>query len=129
MSRLLSPIKGLVSKFHRSPSPRPPAKPATGTQQSPPISALTAMPMQSGNLAQENGYLAIGGPLAVVVDPETKVQQAKAVGSAVYEGLKIVVKGLYNCSDMFLPLKAAAGGILTFIELVEVSGSMYSNTN
>jgi hypothetical protein len=86
--------------------------------------------MQSGNLApQDNSYLAIGGPLAVGADPETRVQQAKAVGSVVYEGLKIVVKGLYDCSDMFLPLKTAAGGILTFIELVEVSGSMYNNTN
>ena len=71
-------------------------------------------------LLSDNGYLAIG-----VVDPETKVQQAKTVGSVVYEGLKIVVEGLYRCSDMFLPLKTAAGGILTFIEVVEVSGSMY----
>ena len=86
--------------------------------------------MRSGNLAlQDNSYLAIGGPLAVVVDPETRVQQAKAVGSVVYEGLKIVVQGLYKCSDMFLPLKATAGGILIFIELVEVSSSMYNNIN
>jgi hypothetical protein len=84
--------------------------------------------MQSGNHApQDNNYLGIGGPLAVVVDPETRVQQAKAVGSVVYEGLKIVIQGLYKCSDMFLPLKAAAGGILIFIELVEVSGSMHTN--
>ena len=84
------------------------------------------MSTQSGNLAQQdNGYLAIGGSLAVVVDPETKVQQAKAVGSVVYEGLKRVIEGLYRCSDMFLPLKTAAGGILTFIEVVEVSGSKY----
>ena len=83
------------------------------------------MSMQSGNLAlQDNSYLAIGG-----VDPETRVQQAEGTGSVVYEGLKIVVKGLYDCSDMFLPLKTAAGGILTFIELVEVSGSMHNNTN
>jgi hypothetical protein len=130
MSRLLSPVKDLAPKFRRSPSPRPQAQPATGTQQSPPVPTLTTMSMQSGNLApQDNGYLAIGGPLAVGVDPETRAQQAKAVGSVVYEGLKIVVKGLYNCSDMFLPLKAAAGGILTFIELVEVSSSMYNHTN
>ena len=81
------------------------------------------MDIQSGNLApQDNRYLAIG-PLAVVIDPET----AKAKGSAVYEGLKIVVKGLYNCSDIFLPLKTVAGGILTFIEIVEVSTTTQIN--
>jgi len=85
--------------------------------------------MQSGNLApQDNGYLAIGGPLPGGFNPEMRVQQVEEVGSVVYEGLKIVVKGLYDCSDMFLPLKMVAGGILTFIGLVEVHGSMY-NTN
>jgi len=82
--------------------------------------------MQSGNLPpQDNGYLAIGGALPSGFDPGTRVQQAEEVGSVVYEGLKIVVKGLYDCSDMFLPLKTVAGGILTFIGLVEVRGSMY----
>ena len=85
--------------------------------------------MSTLTAAQDNNYLAIGGPLAVVVDSETRVQQAKAEGSVAYEGLKMVVQGLYKCSDIFLPLKTVAGGILTFIELVEVSSSMYSNTN
>ena len=77
--------------------------------------------MHSENLSpQDNSYLAIGGLPAVVVEPETRVQQAKAVGSVVYEGLKTVVEGLYACSDMFLPLKTAAGGILTILKLVEV---------
>ena len=85
------------------------------------------MSPQSGNLTpRDNGYLAIGGPLPDGVDPETRVQQAEGAGSVVYEGLKVVVKGLYDCSDMFLPLKTVAGGILTFIGLVEVRGSMYN---
>ena len=84
------------------------------------------MSTQSRSLAPpDNSHLAIGGPLA---DPETRVQQAEPAGSVVYEGFKIVVKGLYDCSDIFLPLKTVAGGILTFIGLVEVRGSMY-NTN
>lgn len=74
----------------------------------------------SGNLSQDNNYLAIGGLPAVVAHPETRVQQAKEVGSVVYEGLKTVVEGLYDCSDMFVPLKTAAGGILTIIKFVEV---------
>ena len=123
-------VKDLASKIRRPLSPRPPVQPAAGTHQSPPVSTLTAMTTQSGNLApQDNDYLAIGGPLPAVVDPETRVQQAREVGSAVYKGTKIVLNGLYDCSDMFLPLKTVAGGILTFIELVEVSGSMYHNTN
>jgi len=78
---------------------------------------------------QDNAYLAIGGLPAVVVDPETRVQQAKAVGSVVYEGLKTVVEGLYDCSDIFLPLKTAAGGILTIIKFVEVCVLTYDNTD
>ncbi|PPQ85838.1 hypothetical protein CVT25_003366 [Psilocybe cyanescens] len=82
----------------------------------------------SGGLAsQHNDYLAIGGLPVDVVDPETSVQQAKAVGNVVYEGLKTVVQGLYDCSDMFLPLKTAAGGILTIIKFVEVCILMYNN--
>ncbi|PPQ94783.1 hypothetical protein CVT25_008376 [Psilocybe cyanescens] len=82
----------------------------------------------SGNLAsQDNDYLAIAGLPVCVVDPETSVQPAKAVGNIVYEGLKIVVQGLYDCSDMFLPLKTAAGGILTIIKFIEVCILMYNN--
>ena len=87
------------------------------------VSTPTATSPNSGNPApQNNPYLAISGPPAVGVDPKTtsRVQQARAVGSVVYEGFKTVLKGLYDCSDMFLPLKTAAGGILTIIEFVEV---------
>ena len=92
------------------------------------VSTSTATSLNSGNLApQNNAYLAIGGLPAVVVDPETRVQQAKAVGSVVYEGFKTVLKGLHDCSDMFLPLKTAAGGILTIIEFVEVCVLVYNN--
>jgi hypothetical protein len=41
-------------------------------------------------------------------------------------GFSDIITGLNNCSDMFPPLKMVAGGILTFIELFEVSGSMYN---
>ena len=92
------------------------------------VSTSTATSLNSGNLApQNNDYLAIGGLPPVVVDLETRVQQAKAVGSVVYEGLKTVLQGLYDCSDMFLPLKTAAGGILTIIGLVEVGVLIYNN--
>ena len=83
------------------------------------VSTSTMTSLNSGDLApQNNYYLAIGGLPAVVVNPETGVQQAKAGGSVIYEGFKRVVEGLYDCSDMFLPLKTAAGGILTIIKFV-----------
>jgi hypothetical protein len=95
-----------------------------------PVSTSTATSMPSGNIVpQDNDRQAIGGLPAVVVDPETRVQQANVVGSAIYEGFKTVVEGLYNCSDMFLPLKTAAGGILTVIKLVEVCVLVYNNTH
>ena len=45
------------------------------------------------------------------------------VGSLVYEGLKTVLQGLFDCSDMFLPLKTATGGLLTVFKIVDVRGS------
>ena len=85
------------------------------------VSTSTATSLNSGNLTpQLNNYLAIGGIPALVVGPETRVQQAKAMGSVVYEGFKAVLQGLYDCSDIFLPLKTLTGGILAIIDLVEV---------
>jgi len=94
------------------------------------VSTSTATSLNSGDLAPQNDdYLAIGGLPAVVFDPETRLQQAKVVGNVVYEGFKTVVEGLYDCSDMFLPLKTAAGGILTIIKFVEVCALVYNNNN
>jgi len=94
------------------------------------LSLVSTFTAHSGNLApQDNDYLAIGGLPAVVVGPGTRDQQAKAAGSVVYQGFKTVVEGLYDCSDMFLPLKTAAGGILTIIKFVEVCVLMYNNTD
>ena len=61
-----------------------------------------------------NAYTAIGGLPTTTVDP--------TVGSVVYEGLKIVMQGLFDCSDMFLPLKTTAGGLLTIFRIVDVRG-------
>ena len=57
---------------------------------------------------------------AIVVSPATTSDPT--MGSVVYEGLKTVLQGLYDCSDMFLPLKAAAGGLLTIFKIVDVCG-------
>ena len=92
-----------------------------------PVSTSTPITMHSGNLApQDNDYLAIGG---LPAGPGTGAQPAKAAGTVVYQGFKTVVEGLYDCSDMFLPLKTAAGGILTIIKFVEVCVLIYNNTD
>ena len=62
----------------------------------------------------DNAYTAIVGSTATTGDP--------TMGSVVYEGLKTVLQGLYDCSDMFTPLKTATGGLLTIFKIVDVRG-------
>jgi hypothetical protein len=50
------------------------------------------------------------------------------VGSAAYAGFTAIVQGLYDCSDMFLPLKTAAGIFLTISGVVEVRGIQFECT-
>ena len=98
----------------------PLANRAPSTTQAPPI---TKSPGASGGPSdnfnpQDNLYAAIGRlPISVV--PATHTQQ---MGSVAYEGLKTVLQGLYDCSDMFLPLKTVAGGLLTIFRVVDVRG-------
>jgi hypothetical protein len=63
----------------------------------------------------DNAYAAIVGLPTTTVDP--------TVGSLVYEGLKTVLQVLCDCSDMFLPLKTATGGLLAVFKIVDVRGS------
>jgi hypothetical protein len=77
-------------------------------------------------LEQTNPFLVIGGLPAGGVDPETKVQR---VGSVVYEGLRKILQGINECSDMFPPLKTATGVILKIIDSVEVCVLVYNNNN
>jgi len=67
--------------------------------------------------SQDNLFAAIGRL-------PTTATQTQQIGSVAYEGLKTVLQGLYDCSDMLLPLKAASGGILTIIKIVDVRDSM-----
>ena len=62
----------------------------------------------------DNAYAAIVGPPATTGGP--------TMGSVVYEGLKTALQGLYDFSDMFIPLKTAAGGLLTIFKIVDVRG-------
>jgi hypothetical protein len=53
-------------------------------------------------------------------------QQMKEGGSTAYEGLKTAIQGIYDCSDIFLPLKTAAGVFLTISKVVDVRGFICS---
>ena len=92
---------------------------APSTTQAPPRIESPANDTASDNSnPQDNLYTAIGGLPAAVV-PTTKTRQ---IGSVAYEGLKTVLQGLYDCSDMFQPLKTATGALLTILRIVDVRG-------
>ncbi|KAG5649204.1 hypothetical protein H0H81_005436 [Sphagnurus paluster] len=74
------------------------------------------------NFSEDNPYLAVGGHSAPPVVPETTAQHIKAATSVAYEGFKTVLQGLNDCSDSFLPLKAATGVLLKVIDVVEDLG-------
>jgi hypothetical protein len=99
----------------------PLANHAPSTTQAPPMTEFSAIGGPSDNLnLQDNIYAAIGG-LPITVVPASQTQQ---MGSVAYEGLKTVFQGLYDCSDMLLPLKAASGVLLTILKIVDVRDSL-----
>ena len=48
----------------------------------------------------------------------------KEWGSTAYEGLKIAIQGIYDCSSIFPPLQTTAGVLLTISKVVDVRGYM-----
>lgn len=97
--------------------------PQTSTTAAPPAITATASSVPLGTpklLDDDNEYLAIGG---FPITPHSSLaggSQTKEVESTAYTGLTETVKGLYNCSDMFLPLKTAAGLFLAISRIVDV---------
>lgn len=85
-------------------------EPPPGTESTP-----STAPFDSSK-PQDNPFEAISG-----VMPRSQ-SQMQVVGSAAYEGLKTVLQGVYDCSDIFLPLKTTAGGLLTIIKIIDVRG-------
>ena len=79
-----------------------------------PVPQVDDEPSSQAPARTDNGYTAIVGVPATTVDSK--------MGSVVYEGLKTVLQGLYDCSDVFLPLKTATGSLLTIFKIVDVRG-------
>ncbi|KAJ7754307.1 hypothetical protein DFH07DRAFT_501415 [Mycena maculata] len=50
---------------------------------------------------------------------QTRSQRTAELGRTAYDGLNLIVQSLYDCSDIFLPLKTAAGVFLAITGVVE----------
>jgi hypothetical protein len=154
-SHMLRPFKGLFSRRSRSPSHQPvtpdngsasrSASPANSTTFSPqvnsrshlgvqpvtPHNATATSPRNNATSAPEANtqgaeYTAILGLPTMPSGPLTWEHQMKEWGSTAYEGLKMAIQGIYNCSGSFPPLQTTAGVLLTISKVVDVRGSMCS---
>jgi hypothetical protein len=108
----------LTSQFPQISTLGQPASPDCTPDVSAPIAA-SSVPSGKPN-PLHNEYVAIGGLAATPPGPPTRGQRMKEAGSTVYAGLTTIVQGLYDCSDMFLPLKTAAGVFLTISNITDV---------
>ncbi|KAJ7756105.1 hypothetical protein B0H14DRAFT_3166369 [Mycena olivaceomarginata] len=81
-------------------------------------STASSVPSENSN-SQDNPYAGIGGLPTTLPGPLTLGQRTKEGGRTAYAGLTTIVQGLYDCSDMFLPLKTAAGVFLTIDKIVD----------
>ena len=119
---------GLLPKILHRPSFRQrSASKALNTSQHPPgsnslppndaPSTSAPVPHQAGNTDE---YAAISGIPTMPLDGLTPGQRMKERGSTAYQGLIAVVQALSDCSDIFLPLKAACNVILTVHKTIDV---------
>ncbi|KAK6995914.1 WD40-repeat-containing domain protein [Favolaschia claudopus] len=79
-------------------------------------SASSSTPPPIRAASSSNVYLTAGGLPAASASDQSLARRA----GTVYEGLKTVFQGLYDTSDMFLPLKTAAGVLLWICETVDM---------
>ena len=110
---LRSRLLRAIPKF-RSSSPQPSQRGTDGAAAPVPVPKMDDESSTQAPSRIDNAYTAIVAVPATAVDP--------TMGSVVYEGLKTVLQGLYDCSDIFLPLKTAAGSLLTIFKVVDVRG-------
>ena len=103
-------------------------QPATPDDATAPISASltkSTTPAPQVN-PQGSEYTAILELSPMPSGPLTWEHRMKAYGSTAYEGLKMAIQGIYDCSGAFPPLQSAAGVLLTICNVVDVRGSMCS---
>ena len=122
-SRLLRPFKGLFSKRSRSPSHQGTQSVTTASISAPPANSATSASQVN---PQGNAYTAVIGLSTAPSDSPTWKHQMKEWGSTAYEGLKMAIQGIYDCSGSFPPLQTTAGVLLTICKVVDVRGSTFS---
>ena len=153
-SRFLRPIKGLFSKLNSrsaSPSNEGAQSVTTGTDNAgasrsalltnSATTALQVNPPSHGVISASSTNNAISAPqinpqdteyaaiLSLPTTPSERLtweNRMKEWGSTTYEGLKIAIQGIYDCSSIFPPLQATAGVLLTISKAVDVCGSLCS---
>ena len=88
------------------------------------VSAIKAPPVTEPTTKDPNPlhnvYTIIGGLPTEPLGPMSLGQRVKEVGGTAYAGLTTIVQSLYDCSDMFLPLKTATGVFLTIDKVASV---------
>ena len=135
-SHLLKPFKGLFSsKSHSHQSITPQNKTDSISQVVSPTTqndATSASKPEVNLNPQGTEYTAILELSTTPSGPLTWDHRMKDWGSTAYEGLKIAIQGIYDCSGLFPPLQTTAGVLLTICKVVDVcaSGScaQYVNT-
>ena len=125
-SCLLRPFKDLFSRcYSRSHSPSD-----RGAQSVTPHNTNTSISAGATSVPRVNSqgteYTSILELSTTSSSPLTWDHQLKEWGSTTYEGLKIVIQGIYDCSNIFPPLQTTAGVFLTISKIVDVRGSMCS---
>ena len=83
-----------------------------------PIDSITSAPQVN---PRGTDYTAI---LELSSTPLTWEHRMKEYGSSAYEGLKVAIQGVYDCSSIFPLLQATAGVLLTISKVVDVRGSV-----
>ena len=126
-SRLLRPFKSLYSRRSRSPSYQraqsvTPHEASTSISASPTISA-TSTPQDNPHGTEYTAILELSTTPSGSLTWEHRM---KEWGSTSYEGLKMAIQGIHDCSSLFPPLQATAGVFLTISKVVDVGGSMCS---
>ena len=117
-SALLRLFKDLLLRHSRSPSHQGPDDANTSISST---SALQVNPQGADYTAILDSDL-LTTPSGLL----TREYRMKEWGSTAYEGLKMAIQGIYDCSSIFPPLHTAAGVLLTISKVVDVRGSMCS---
>ena len=93
--------------------------------------SISALPKNSATSApqvnpQGTEYTAILELSTTPSGPLTWEHRLKEWESTAYQGLKMAIQGIYDCSSSFPPLQMTAGVLLTISKVADVRGSMRS---